>query len=88
MTRSIVDIAALPGTTVLDPFLGSGTTLVAAEQLGRHGVGIEIDPGYFDVACRRVEQAAAQPRLFAPDAQAKAQQYALAELSDAQEVTP
>jgi DNA modification methylase len=67
------------GETVLDPFLGSGTTLVAAEQLGRPGIGIEIDPQYFEVACKRVEQAAAQPRLFAPDAPAKHRQLVIDE---------
>jgi DNA modification methylase len=46
-----------PTQTILDPFMGSGTTLVAAELLGRRGIGIEIDEGYFDVACRRVEEA-------------------------------
>ena len=46
--------------TVFDPFMGSGTTLVAAELFGRRGIGIEIDPGYFDIACRRVEQAVKQ----------------------------
>jgi site-specific DNA-methyltransferase (adenine-specific) len=45
------------GQAVLDPFMGSGTTLVAAELLGRRGIGIEIDEGYFDIACRRVEEA-------------------------------
>lgn len=42
------------GDTVLDPFLGSGTTLVACRNLGRRGIGVEIDPGYCDVARRRV----------------------------------
>jgi hypothetical protein len=51
--------------TILDPFMGSGTTLVAATQLGRRSIGIELDPGYFDIACRRVEEAWRQPRLFA-----------------------
>ena len=51
------------GETVLDPFMGSGTTLVACEQLGRSGIGIEISPTYFDIACKRVEKAALQPRL-------------------------
>ena len=52
------------GDAILDPFMGSGTTLVACQKLGRHGIGIEIDPGYFEIACRRVEEAARQPDLF------------------------
>jgi DNA modification methylase len=60
----LVERVTEPGATVLDPFLGSGTTLVAAELLGRRGIGIEISPEYFDVACRRVEDATKQPRLF------------------------
>ena len=50
--------------TILDPFMGSGTTLVACQKLGRAGTGIEIDPDYFEIACRRVEEAARQPDLF------------------------
>ena len=50
--------------TILDPFMGSGTTLVACAKLGRKGIGIEIDPGYFDTACRRVEEAYRQPDMF------------------------
>jgi hypothetical protein len=50
--------------TILDPFMGSGTTLVACQRLGRQGIGIEIDPDYFDIACKRVEEAARQPDLF------------------------
>jgi DNA modification methylase len=42
------------GERVLDPFMGSGTTGVAAVKLGRKFTGIEIDPGYFDIACRRM----------------------------------
>lgn len=52
------------GRTILDPFMGSGTTLVACQRLGRNGTGIEIDPDYFDIACRRVEGATRQPDLF------------------------
>jgi site-specific DNA-methyltransferase (adenine-specific) len=52
------------GETILDPFMGSGTTGVAALQLGRKFIGIELDPGYFDIACKRIEQAWKQPRLF------------------------
>jgi site-specific DNA-methyltransferase (adenine-specific) len=50
--------------TVADPFMGSGTTLVACAKMGRKGIGIELDPEYFDIACRRVEQAYRQPDLF------------------------
>lgn len=50
--------------TVLDPFMGSGTTGVAAVKLGRKFIGIEIDPGYFDIACRRISEALKQPDMF------------------------
>ena len=42
------------GDTVLDPFLGSGTTTIAASRLGRNSVGVELDPVYFESACRRI----------------------------------
>lgn len=51
-------------TTILDPFMGSGTTGVACARLGRRFIGIEIEPRYFDIACRRIEEAYRQPRLF------------------------
>ena len=50
--------------TVCDPFLGSGTTGVACARMGLQFVGIERERKYFDIACRRIEQAYAQPRLF------------------------
>jgi site-specific DNA-methyltransferase (adenine-specific)/modification methylase len=50
--------------TILDPFMGSGTTGVACANLGRKFIGIEIEPKYFDIACKRIEKAYAQPRLF------------------------
>ena len=53
--------------TILDPFMGSGTTGVAALQLGRKFIGIEREPKYFDIACKRIEQAVAQGQLFAPE---------------------
>jgi DNA modification methylase len=61
---------------VLDPFMGSGTTGVAAAQLGRKFIGIEREPKYFDIACKRIEQAYAQGQLFEP-ALAKQEQAAL-----------
>jgi len=51
-------------TTVCDPFMGSGTTGVACARMGLQFVGIERERKYFDIACRRIEQAYAQPRLF------------------------
>jgi site-specific DNA-methyltransferase (adenine-specific) len=53
--------------TILDPFMGSGTTGVAAIQLGRKFIGIEREPKYFDIAVQRIEQAVAQGQLFAPE---------------------
>ena len=53
-----------PKGAILDPFMGSGTTLVACQRMGRHGTGIELDPDYFAIACKRVDEAARQPDLF------------------------
>ena len=50
--------------TILDPFMGSGTTGVAAMQLGRKFIGIEREPKYFDIACKRIEDAQRQTSLF------------------------
>jgi hypothetical protein len=50
--------------TVLDPFMGSGTTGVACVAAGRDFIGIEIKPKYFDIACERIENAQRQKRLF------------------------
>jgi site-specific DNA-methyltransferase (adenine-specific)/modification methylase len=62
--------------TILDPFMGSGTTGVACVQLGRKFIGIEIEPKYFEIACRRIEQAYAQGKLF-QEPPAKHEQLAL-----------
>jgi DNA modification methylase len=53
-----------PALTICDPFMGSGTTGVACVNLGRQFIGIEREPTYFDIACRRIEEAYRQPRLF------------------------
>lgn len=52
------------GDAILDPFMGSGTTGVACARLGRRFIGIEIEPRYFDIACRRIEEAQRQGDLF------------------------
>lgn len=60
--------ATRPGETVLDIFAGSGTTGVACALTDRAFIGIEREPSYFDIACRRIEEAYKQPRLFAEPA--------------------
>jgi DNA modification methylase len=50
--------------TILDPFAGSGTTGVACAKMGRKFIGIELDEGYFDIACRRIREAYSQPDMF------------------------
>jgi DNA modification methylase len=50
--------------TICDPYIGSGSTLVACAKMGRKGIGIELDPDYFEIACKRVEEAYKQPDMF------------------------
>lgn len=54
------------GDTVCDPYMGSGTVLAACAALGRKGIGIEISEKYFEIACRRVEEAYKQGDMFLP----------------------
>ena len=56
---------------VLDPFMGSGTTGVACANLGRRFLGIEIEPRYYEIACRRIEDAQRQQRLIPDEPQRK-----------------
>ncbi len=65
LIEKILKKTAKPCKVVLDPFMGSGTTLVAAQNLGLSGIGIEIDPVHFEAACNRLEQAVAEgPRTL------------------------
>ena len=63
MERMIANSTAR-GNLVLDGFMGSGTTGVACMNLGRKFIGIEIEQKYFDIACKRIEQAQKQIRMF------------------------
>ena len=64
----VVNRFTKPRSLLLDPFLGSGTTGVAAINLGRKFIGIEIEPKYFEIACKRIEHAyeKSKQRLFEP----------------------
>ena len=64
LMQQIVSTHSRAGDIILDPFMGSGTTGVAAVMLGREFIGVEIDEGYFDIACRRISDALARPDLF------------------------
>lgn len=64
LIRKIIKASLEPSITVLDPFMGSGSTGVSAVQEGRKFLGIEIDPHHFETACRRIEEAQRQMRLF------------------------
>lgn len=61
----LVDRVSMPGETVLDPFMGSGTTGVHAVKQQRRFIGVEKIPAYFEIACERIENAQRQERLFA-----------------------
>ena len=60
---NVVLAASEPGDTILDPFMGSGTTGVACVKTGRNFVGIEIDEGYYEIAQKRIEETQLQMKL-------------------------
>lgn len=76
LMRWCIEQAGKP-QTILDPFMGSGTTGIAAVQMGRKFIGIEREPKYFDIACKRIEDAYRQQPLFAPEPP-KAEQIGMA----------
>jgi len=57
-------LSFVAGRHIMDPYMGAGSTGVAAARLRRQFIGIEIEPKYFDIACRRIERELAQPRMF------------------------
>jgi site-specific DNA-methyltransferase (adenine-specific) len=64
LMAELVGLFTDPGESILDPFMGSGSTGVAAVAGRRRFIGIEIDSGYFDTACRRIEEAQRQGDIF------------------------
>lgn len=65
LMREILRVHSNEGDLVLDPFCGSGTTCVAAKQMGRRYIGVELDPTFYAMAQKRVAQAQYEERLFA-----------------------
>ncbi len=66
LMRHIIKLSVRPGGTIIDPFMGSASTGVAAVQMGRSFIGIELDPRYFDIACHRIEDTQRQEDMFVP----------------------
>jgi DNA modification methylase len=60
LAERLIRMFSFVGDTVLDPFMGTGTTNIAAARWGRNSAGIEIDPHYFDLAHRRINQEVTQ----------------------------
>lgn len=69
--------ATPPAALILDPFMGSGTTGVAAVSLERKFIGIEIKEKYFDIACRRIGEELKRPRLPLIEPQTQPEQQPL-----------
>jgi site-specific DNA-methyltransferase (adenine-specific) len=66
--RELVGLFSNQGQTICDPFMGSGTTGVAAVRMGRSFIGIEQNETHFDLACERIEAAMKQADMFVPSA--------------------
>ena len=72
-----IQLHTQPGETVLDPFMGGGSTGVASAKTGRAFIGIEIDPEFFELSCRAIELAQEHPDLFIQQPSEKPKQTAL-----------
>lgn len=57
IVQNFIANSSEPGDIVFDPFLGSGTAAIAAVNTGRHYIGFELNPGYFNIACKRLDEA-------------------------------
>jgi DNA modification methylase len=64
LARHFIRLHSRPGDVVLDPFMGGGSTGVAAVEEGRKFIGIEVDPQWFDLSCKRISEAVTRPDLF------------------------
>ena len=60
----IINASTKEGDTILDPFMGSGTTAIACIREKRNFIGFELNKEYYDKACKRIQLEMAQPSLF------------------------
>lgn len=79
LMAELIELFTNPRQTILDPFMGSGTTGVACQKFGRKFIGVELETKYFDIACRRIEDAMRQPDMFVEQSAPKAEQLTLIE---------
>ncbi len=82
LARHFIRLHTQRGHTVLDPFMGGGSTGVAAVEEGRKFVGIEIEPRWFDMACERITAALEQPDLFVEKPEIAVRRPTFAEIWD------
>src|SRR5258708_26783915 len=66
LAERLIKLFSFAGDTLLDPFVGTGTTNLAAIATGRNSIGNEIDPIYLNIAAQRLPLATASPRAFGP----------------------
>ena len=64
LAERLIKLFSFAGDTVLDPFVGTGTTNLAAVATGRNSIGNEIEPAYLKIAKQRIQLATAMPRMF------------------------
>ena len=64
LIRQLIEASTIKGEIVFDPFMGSGTTAIACMKTGREFVGVEINESFFEIACKRIREAYAQPDFF------------------------
>lgn len=64
LAERLIKLFSFAGDTVLDPFVGTGTTSLAAITTGRNSIGNEIEPAYVKIAAQRLQLATAMPRMF------------------------